>query len=90
MAGSLLVDKEVQDCLGYTVPYRLLLGHRVNPDRVDYFPAGLAIADLFGVRHDPAFVVVGPRGNVLWKHVGMITKERLLAALRTALQAERN
>ena len=64
-----------------TVPVRLLLGHRIDPQHVTYFPEALKIADRFGVRGDPAFLLISPGGQLRWKHVGMISKDDLLAAL---------
>ena len=65
-----------------TIPVRLLLGHRIDPEHVTFFPDALPIADRLGVRSDPAYVLVGPDGKVRWKHVGMIDRDELLAALR--------
>ena len=82
MAGSLLAEPEVVAALrARTVPVRLLLGHRIDPQHVTYFPEALKIADGFGVRSDPAFLLVNERGEVLWKHVGLLDAPELLAAL---------
>lgn len=60
---------------------RLLLGHRIDCNHTDYFPEALTIADRFGVRSDPAFVLLDPDGHVLWKHVGKIDAPALLTGL---------
>ena len=81
----MLADPEVIEALATrTVPYRLLLGHRIDAGHVTFFPDALKIGDALGVRSDPAFVLVGRGGVVAWKHVGLITKDALLAALRSS------
>jgi hypothetical protein len=64
-----------------TIPVRLLLGHRIDPAHVTYFPEALKIGDRLGVRSDPAYVLVAPDGTVRWKQVGMIAKKDLLRVL---------
>jgi len=66
------------------VPARLLLGHRIDPQHVTYFPHALAVADSFGVRSDPAYLLVAPDGRLLFKHVGRIAKDALVAAIAQA------
>ncbi len=61
---------------------RLLLGHRIDPEHVTYFPDALKTAERLGVKSDPAFVLVGPSGDIRWKHVGMIDPNELLKTLR--------
>ena len=66
------------------MPVRLLLGHRLDPTHVDYFPAAAELDERFGVHSDPAYLLVSPDGRVLFKAVGKLGKTALLAGLATS------
>ncbi|BCX88745.1 hypothetical protein MIN45_P1114 [Methylomarinovum tepidoasis] len=68
-------DRVVRFARDYPLPYTVALD-----------PAGAA-ADAFGVRFTPAWILVAPRGRIVWRHTGYVDEAELARLIETRLSS---
>ena len=60
-----------------------MLGHRIDPQHVTYYPEAKKLAGSYGVSSDPAYMLIDSEGRLLWKFVGNLDAAGLKTAVET-------